>query len=129
MTTFYGKLLRYQLLHGPESDSLKSQRSFPARSNWEKEITRFAPSLRVTTFYGGNRKLQKIDTNTGALQAARAAGPDGAKKAREETAADVILTSYQVGSGADALRCACGVSQARPDRCGWWYTQKEMLSQ
>lgn len=97
--------------------STESKRTLSARSNWEKEIARFAPSLRVTTFYGGNRKLQNVDANTGAVQAARAVGPDGTKKTRVEAAADVILTSYSVSNIVGSVRSRC--ARGQPDRRSW----------
>jgi SNF2 family DNA or RNA helicase len=52
--------------------------------NWERELHRFAPSLKVSRYHGIHRSLDRNEPNT-----------SGAKKSGTKKSAEVFLTTYQ----------------------------------
>ena len=66
-------------------------------SNWEAELRRFAPSLRVHTFHGAGRSLARVPTGASGRSSSDSAAASGGSKRRrvaDEAGFHVVLTSY-----------------------------------
>lgn len=69
-------------------------------SNWEAELRRFAPSLRVHTYHGSNRSLAHVPTGAtskgsrGTGAGATASGSNKRRRVADGAGSHVVLTSY-----------------------------------